>query len=154
MRIERSLEILCSPLVLWNFIDDPEKMKLWMKGLQEIVPDQEGPTQVGHTFQMKIKEGRRVAVYREEVLAYDPPRRVKVRMSGGSLPAGMHIDADYNLVNQGGSTRLDYVCTGHASGAAKLLAVIFRPITALQLRGFFKRLKKLAEEAQLDPTQR
>ena len=137
----------CTPEQLWPWIEEPDKQKQWMKGLLENVDMSDGPTRVGSTFRMTIQEGRRVAEYTGEITNYDPHRRLGVRLWGEALK-GIEIIADYKLQNLGVRTRLDYVATADASRAGffvKLMMPLFKLFSAMQLRGFMKTLKHLAE---------
>jgi carbon monoxide dehydrogenase subunit G len=146
MRIAKTVEIACAPEQLWPFLDEPPQQKRWMKGLLE--SEQSGPRGVGATFRMKIQEGKKAAEYRGEVTAYDPPRHLAVRF-GGALPQGMCMRVDYRLTPLGGGTRLDYVAeadTACLPWVFKLLLPLIHLFSRLQLKGFLRTLKRLAEE--------
>jgi carbon monoxide dehydrogenase subunit G len=146
MRIARTLEIACAPEQLWPFLDEPEKQKLWMKGLLE--NEQAGPRGVGSTFRLTIREGRKAEEYQGEVTAYDPPRHLAVRLGGGAMK-GMSMQVDYRLAPLDGGTRLDYVAeadTACLPWVYKLLMPLVQLFGRFQLRGFLRTLKRLAEE--------
>jgi carbon monoxide dehydrogenase subunit G len=148
MRIERVTEIACTPERLWPFLHEPEKQKLWMKGLLENTPTGEGSGGPGSTFRMKIKEGGRVAEYDGEVTAIDPPRHLAVRIWGGGFPTGMVMHVEYRLTGLDGRTRLDYAAwsdTGRCGLFLRLLMPLFQLFGRIQLAGFLRKLKKLAE---------
>jgi carbon monoxide dehydrogenase subunit G len=137
----------CSPGHLWPFLHEPEKQKLWMKGLQANVAtnDVKG---VGHTFRMTIKEGRRTGDYDGEVTAYDEPRHLAVRFWGGGFPKGAVMNVDYRLTAVTGQTKLDYVARMEGAKFGfflRLLMPLFKLFGRMQLRRFFKKLKQLAE---------
>ena len=50
----------CTPETLWEHITEPEKQKLWMKGLLSNEQTSPAPVGVGSTFRMVIKEGRKL----------------------------------------------------------------------------------------------
>ena len=148
MAITYTTEFECPPAHLWTFLHEPEKQKLWMKGLVENNSTSEGPTKVGSTFHMKIKEGGKVADYNGEVTGYDPPRHLGIRIWGGGLPGGCKIHANYRLTDLGGRTRLDYVCDMEMEKIGffmRLMMPLFMLFGKMQLRGFMKTLKRLAE---------
>jgi carbon monoxide dehydrogenase subunit G len=144
------MEVACAPAHLWKFIYEPERQKLWMKGMLENRPTSEGPTRVGSTFHMRIKEGTKSADYDGEVTAYDPPKHLGIRFWGGTFPKGMKMRADYRLTDLGGRTRLDYVAEVDSEKKPpflmRLLMPLFLLFGKLQLRSFMKTLKRLAEE--------
>jgi uncharacterized protein YndB with AHSA1/START domain len=149
MRIERTILFNCTAEHLWSFLDEPERQKLWMKGLLENVPTSEGVKGVGSTFRMKIKEGGKVGEYQGEVTAYDRPRHLAVRFWGGPFPKGAAMRADYRLSEQNGQTRMDYVASFECERLPfflRLLMPLLKCFSAMQLRSFFKTLKKLVEE--------
>ena len=84
MRYTANNEIDCTPEQLWPWLAETERMKQWMKGLEEIVPDAPGPVRSGATFRMRIREGRKVTEYGEELLAYEPPRSTRGPAERGS----------------------------------------------------------------------
>ena len=137
----------CTPEQLWSWIEESDKQKQWMKGLLENVPTSDGPTQVGLTFRMTIQEGGRVAEYDGEVTNYDLHRHLGIRLSGAALK-GVELTIDYKLQDLGARTRLDYICTADTSRAGffmRLMMSLFKLFGAMQLRGFMKTLKRLAE---------
>lgn len=145
--MKRVLEIGRPPARVFPWIEDPERQKRWMKGLEanEVVGG--GPTRVGARTRMLIKEGGRRAEYDGEVTAYEPPRRLAIRMWGGALPKGMELHVDYRLHDLGGGrTRLEYEgwCDVHGF-FMRLFAPLMKLFGGLQLRSFLKRLKLLAE---------
>ncbi len=144
MRFEHSAEFECTPEQLWPFLDEPEKMKLWLKGLVEVVPTSEGPTRVGSTSVMKIQEGAKVGEYRREVIAYEPPRHVGFKLTGGSFK-GTPVFADFRLESLGGRTRLDSEFQADPSGLQKLLWSGLKVVAQTQVKSFFKTLKQLVE---------
>jgi hypothetical protein len=148
MRIERVVKINCTPEHLWPFLDEPDKQKLWMKGLLENRRIDPGPPRAGSKFKMKIKEGGKVGDYDGEVTAYDRPRHLGVRFWGGGFPAGMVMLCDYRLSAENGGTQMEYVAQseGWRPGLfLRLLMPLFMLFTKMQLRGFLKTLKRLAE---------
>src|SRR5262249_55132243 len=151
MEIPYRMEVACPPERLWAFIEEPERQKQWMKGLQENRPTSEGPARVGSTFRMKIKEGSKVGDYDGEVTAHDRPRHLGVRFWGGPFPKGMAMRVDYHLTDLGGATRLDYLarmeCEDRLPLFMRLLLPLAKVFSRWQLRGFMQTLKRLAEES-------
>lgn len=106
MRHERTVEINAQTERVFDLIDDPEKAKLWMDGLQETVITESTPNRVGSKFRQKIREGGRAVEYSGEVTAYEPQRRLAVRIAG----KGFGVDVDYRLTPIDAGTRLDFTC--------------------------------------------
>jgi hypothetical protein len=148
MRIATTTLFNCARERLWPFLVEPELQKQWMKGLLENVPTSEGPQRPGSTFRMKIQEGRKAADYRGEVLAHDPPAHLAIRFWGGCFPQGLVMRVDYRLSAQDGQTRLDYAAEPEAGRLGlflRLMMPLFQLFGKMQLRGFLKTLKRLAE---------
>ena len=149
MRIAVTELFTCAPETLWAHIEEPEKQKLWMKGLLANEPTSPGPRGVGSTFRMLIQEGRKPAEYQGEVTAYDKPHRMEVVLGGGCLPKTMQMRVEYRLTQQGPQTRLDYVCNAEMPKAGllmKLMSVFIRLFGKMQLRGFMRALRKQVEK--------
>ncbi len=148
MRIAVTHLFTCAPETLWAHIDEPDKQKLWMKGLLSNEPASPGPRGVGSTFRMCIREGRKAVDYDGEVTAHDAPRHLEVVLRGGNFPKGMKIRIEYRLTQQGPQTRLEYVCEPEMPNAGllmKLMFVVFRLFGRMQLRGFMRALRKQVE---------
>ena len=148
MRIEVVELFTCTPETLWSHIEEPEKQKLWMKGLLSNEQTSPGPKGVGSTSRMVIQEGRKAAEYQGEMTAYDKPHRMEVVMSGGSFAKGMKIRVDYRLTAQGPQTRLDYVCKAEMEKPGLFMKLMFFAVGLfgkMQLRGFMKTLRKQVE---------
>ena len=147
MKIQETVYFHCTRETLFSYIEDPEKQKLWMKGLLSNESTSPGRKGAGSTFRMVIKEGRKTPSYDGEVTAHDWPSRIEVRIWGGGLPAGMFMRADYRLSEEGGRTRLDYTATaeGKIGFFLRLMFPLFKIFGRMQLRGFLKTLKGLVE---------
>ncbi|MFQ5655616.1 MAG: hypothetical protein ACE5GW_12920, partial [Planctomycetota bacterium] len=65
--------------------------------------------------------------------------------------SGSKMRVQYELEDLGGRTRLDYACSFEATSLwMKLLSPVFKIMGRMMVRGFFKRLKSLAEAPQVD----
>ena len=144
MVVRHRLEIEAPIGRVFALVDDPQKIKLWMHGLEETVyrTPRSKANPVGTRFTQRIRRGRQVAEYDGEVTAYDKPRHLAVRMGNEKFA----FDVDYRLRDLGDRTQLDYTATGaDATGLARPAAAFFafvaRRIASKQMR----RLKKIAE---------
>ena len=61
---------------VFDFINDENKHKLWLDGLEETIrePGYDSKHPVGSKFQQKIRDGKKVEVYDGEVTAYERPQ--------------------------------------------------------------------------------
>ena len=144
MRIDATATIDVPPAALWPWIDDPGRCKQWMKGVLDYVPDAPGPLRPGSTATMRVREGGKAAEYRLRILERVPPEHLSLEISGGSF-RGMKMLVDYRLVDLGGRTRLDYSAGCETKGALRLLAPLLSLFARMQVRTFFRALKRLAE---------
>jgi uncharacterized protein YndB with AHSA1/START domain len=148
MRVCYTNEIACSPDHLWKFLEEPDLQKQWMKGLLDNQRTTDGPPGIGSTFRMKIQEGGKPADYDGTITAYDKPKHMAVDLTGGNFPCGMIVRVDYQLSEQNGGTRLEYVAEMAGSKPPwwiRLMLPLGKVFMKLQLRGFMKKLKSLAE---------
>jgi len=149
MDISFTKEFACPPARLWLFLDEPERLKQWLSGLEEMRHVKEESGRVGTTFVMKIKEGRKVSEYEGQVTAYETERHLGISFWGGNFPPGMVMHVDYRLADLGGRTRLDYVakmtCSQPLPWWLRLLIPLGKLFGRFQLKAFMKRLQQLAE---------
>jgi hypothetical protein len=135
---------------LWPFLDDAEKQKLWFTNLVDISPTSANPRTVGSTFDLRVREGRRISQYEGRVNAYDPPRHLAVSFWGGYFRPGMVMHVDYRVADFGTHCRLEYcaeIDLDNLRGASRLAIPIARVFTFFQLRYFMRHLKRVAEAA-------
>jgi carbon monoxide dehydrogenase subunit G len=145
MKMAMSMVIDCTPRELWPWLDDPEKLKQWMKGVLEVRSTSPGPRRKGSTAVCVIQEGGRPVEYRETFLEYEPERHLKLRMEGGRMKT-IVIDVEYTLEELGRGTRLDYGFACELPGPMlKLFGPLMQVFARMQVRRFFKKLKSLAE---------
>ncbi|MFO0880998.1 MAG: SRPBCC family protein [Gemmataceae bacterium] len=150
MVIQETVVFRCSPETLWQHIEDPEKQKLWMKGLVSNETTTPGTREAGSRFRMVIREGRKDAVYDGEVLVRDRPHRLEVRLTGGNFSKNMAMRVDYRLTDLHTETRLDYTATLECEKPGFFLRLMLKMASVfgrMQLRSFFKTLRTLVESA-------
>ncbi|HEX3725701.1 MAG TPA: SRPBCC family protein [Pirellulales bacterium] len=150
MHIEYRAEFHCTRRQLWPFLDEPDRQKLWLTTLIDVVPTSPMSRSVGATFDMRVREGRRTAQYEGRIDAYDPPRHLGVSFWGGALGPGVVMRVNYRLADLGPRTRLEYeaeVDTERLPGPLKLAIPLARVFTFFQLRYFMRNLRRLAEAA-------
>jgi hypothetical protein len=157
MRIEYRQEMRCTAWQLWPFLDNVEKQKQWLTTLIEIVPTSENPRAVGSTFDIRVREGRRIAHYEGRINSYDPPKHLGVSMWGGAFPKGMVMRVDYRVAALDGHCRLEYYAnlnTEDLPAPFQLAIPVARVFTFFQLRYFMGNLKRLAEASARSEAQR
>ena len=129
---------------VFECVEDTDKMKQWMEGLEETIytSERDPVNPVGTKFKQRIREGGRVQEYDGEVLAYEKPKHLAVRIGNKHF----HAVADYRFSTTVDGTRLDYKCdvTCH-SGFVKVMAFLFGWFMKRILRKQMTKLKALAE---------
>ena len=129
---------------VFDLISDPEKHKLWLKGVEETryVGSYNPANPVGTKFKQKIREGGRVQEYDGEVTAFARPKHLGIRLFAPEFS----VTVDYRLTPVGGGTRLDYVaevaCT---HWFYRLIGKVFGFLMRGMLRKQMRKLKELAE---------
>ena len=109
MEIRHSADIACTPARLWPWLTEPERLKAWVPGFVEEIPDDPARTSgVGAGSTMKLREGSKVLDYRCVVTRWEPERAVDIRLSGGALAKDMHMDLAYDVTPTARGCRLDY----------------------------------------------
>jgi uncharacterized protein YndB with AHSA1/START domain len=95
---------------VFDLIDNPEKMKLWMDGLEDTIypPDQQAKTGQGVTFKQRIREGARILEYDGLITEYKKPELLA--MNVGDQNFTMRIE--YRLTALHPGTRLRYSAEG------------------------------------------
>ncbi|WP_408010556.1 SRPBCC family protein [Pseudalkalibacillus sp. A8] len=139
-----TIDIHAQRETVFDCINDNEKQKIWMEGLQETeyvgVYDAENP--VGSHFKQKIKEGGRVVEYVGEVIAYDRPDSIAVKIGNQSFAVSVY----YQLSETTNGTRLNYRAEmGTANTFTKIMGFLFGWLTKRILHKQMTRLKELAE---------
>ncbi len=79
MKLRHSMELDCPPVALWPWIDDPERCKQWLKGMEDVRPVSTGPRREGWKAKVFIREGGRLSAAVEleahrHAIAFEPRR--------------------------------------------------------------------------------
>lgn len=144
MKIEMSLKINASIDRVFYYLDDDERIKMWMQNLIETKytndVDKEKP--VGTRFKQKLKEGNKIKEYTGEVTGYEKPYYISVRLWVNNVT----IQVDYRLKQEGESTVLNYSSEMvRANFFIKLISKCFSGVYKKMLVNDFNKLKELAE---------
>jgi uncharacterized protein YndB with AHSA1/START domain len=115
---------------VFEYIDDDEKLKLWIDGLisTEYPDGLNRDNAVGTKFKQKLKEGGKIVEYDGEVLAYTKPSFIKIKIWNPTFG----VTVDYNLSPESEGTKLDYKAVIISD---KWYFKLFAPIIQLFNRG-------------------
>ncbi|WP_417381555.1 SRPBCC family protein [Gimesia sp.] len=145
MEITYQQEIIAPIEVVFSYLNDDEKMKLWMEGLESVEYPKRKNTenQVGTKFIHTIKEGLNTQTYEGTFTAYEAPTLIAVELTH---PAH-RIEVSYELTSLGRKTELDYHCElEFASFYYRFMGVLFSWFTKRILKTQMAKLKELAEQ--------
>jgi uncharacterized protein YndB with AHSA1/START domain len=142
LRAKRTIS--ASPERVFRLLDDPGQMKRWMQGLEETTFTRRDPgNPVGARFRQRLREGDKVAEYDGEILAYEKPAHLVMRIGDEHFS----VDIDYRLTAVEGGTRLEYVARPtHRTMKSRFLDAVLRPLTAGLVKRQMDSLKRVAEE--------
>ncbi|HKR13754.1 MAG TPA: SRPBCC family protein [Pyrinomonadaceae bacterium] len=127
---------------VFAYVDDDDKVKLWIGGLLETRRTTAGKPGVGSKFHQKLQIGKRVMELDGELLEYERNRRVRVKMN---FHLG-EMNATYNFTESGGCTELAYTCDSHyRSLFYRLLSPLIKRMAQQKLREDFARLQLLLQ---------
>lgn len=145
LEISHHQEIIAPIDVVFSYLSDDEKMKLWMEGLESVEYPKGKKTEIkaGTKFIHSIKEGLNTQTYKGIVSAYEPPSLLAVKLSH---PAH-RIKVTYELTSLGRKTELDYHCElEYTSFYYRFMGVLFSWFTKRILKSQLAKLKQLAEQ--------
>jgi uncharacterized protein YndB with AHSA1/START domain len=127
---------------VFAYVDDDEKVKLWIGGLLETKRTTSGTPGVGSKFHQKLQLGKRVVELDGELLEYQKNRRVRVKLN---FNLG-EMEAVYNFTESGGCTELAYTCDSqYRSFFYRLLSPLLKRMAQQKLREDFARLQLLLQ---------
>jgi hypothetical protein len=103
-----SLEIGAFVETIFDCIDDGDRQRQWLSGLERTVFPNGRPAgeQSGTHFIQLVKEKGRLAEYEGVILVHQRPRRLTVRVGNRHFTALV----DYRLASLGDRSRLDFSC--------------------------------------------
>ena len=141
-KITYSIEIDGAVEDVFEYMTEPEQIQRWVGGLVEMEALTNGGSQVGaKSRQVFLEHGRRIEVM-EEVLVFEPNRRVKIK----AVTDGFWLTAEYVLEAVNGGTRIDYEAETHLeSWLMKLMGPLVHRSSRQKVVEDFGRLKGLVE---------
>jgi uncharacterized protein YndB with AHSA1/START domain len=139
VRIEFSIDIDRPPSEVFAYLTDAEKLPEWQAGAVEA--HWEGERRAGaHVREVRKFLGRRMES-ELEVTAYEPDRRLGLKVISGPVP----FSVDQRLEPQNGGTRLTFVGEGEPGGFFKLAEPLVARTAERQFKGDYETLKDLLE---------
>jgi carbon monoxide dehydrogenase subunit G len=147
MNMHRRIEIACAPAQLWRCFTDVAILKQWISQLVDETPDDPAQHGQGALSTLYMREGKKIVAYRSMVTAWQPERRLAIRLSGGSFGQGVEMDVLYELSREAGArTILNYDVNVPLKGVLfRLMAPILWLASASNAKRDLAKLVTLAE---------
>ncbi len=145
MKIQYLIDIQAPPAVVFGWLDDSEKLKIWMPSIveDEVIDAVEG--RVGSQFRQVILENGERIESKGTVTGYVQDERLAIRLEN----KGFELDVDYHLEPIPGGTRLtqtvDIRFLGMMKRVSWLISLVGRKSATGQLKETLTRLKKCCE---------
>lgn len=147
MHVHKQVAIDATPAKLWPLLTEPEKLKTWIDNLVDDTPDGPQTTGVGARSTMKIREGKKIVSYQSVVTAWEPERRVAIRLSGGTFAKGMAMDVDYLVTPTATGSLLDYDVKVTLAGWCVVLAPLIWIVSRFNATSALDKLSAAARTA-------
>lgn len=92
---------------LWQLLTDPDHTRHWMPEVESIQPRDPMAGGVGTISDMKIREGKKLVDYEEEITAWTPGAHLGLVLRGGNL-GDSPMQLDYRLQPTQDGVELQY----------------------------------------------
>ena len=147
MHLNASVTITAPIGQVFSYLDDGQRLRRWIAGLVEVSYEKPGiPRGVGSRFRQRIKAGGRIRNYEGEVIVYQPPAQIGVRLGN----ARCSVDVRYRLVERLGATQVEQTAVVQVRGRlARLVSVAGGWLMQRQQRRMLRRLKAVVEQDRL-----
>ncbi|WP_052807167.1 SRPBCC family protein [Risungbinella massiliensis] len=145
MSLPYTIDIEAPIEIAFHCVNDIEKIKIWMPELvrTDYIGDYDKENPVGTKFTQKLKEGGRVVGYAGEILAYDKPRLLGIRI-GNTM---FQVEVYYRFEPITTGTRLCYECNlFYQNWLAQTIGKLFEWLNRRILTKQLNALKQLAEK--------
>ncbi|GGA15407.1 SRPBCC family protein [Psychrobacillus lasiicapitis] len=146
MLITSQLEIQASKEVVFSYLEDNEKQKEWMTGLEgtEYLTEFDSTNPVGTKFKQRLKEGNRMQEYEGQVTEYNKNNRLSIQMNHPSFL--IHIS--YKLKEISPNSSILYITEELTAKtvSGKIISILFRVFMKKGLEKQMKALKRSAEK--------
>lgn len=144
MRYERAVEIDAPVGHVFALLDDLDRHRLWLDGLEEVVSRsrRDPASPVGWRFTLKMRGPRKVE-FDGELIAREKPSHLGLRIGNPAFT----MDTHYRLAHAGAGTRLVYSVevTNHTR-ATRVSSILLGSETRRLIRKQLRKLKKVAEQ--------
>lgn len=145
MIIEKTILLKCTKELLWEWLTDFEKIKVWNPDILEEELISAGEVQPGYRSKMLILEGKKKNWYENEILTFQPGQQLSTVLRGGGLGEGP-MAVDYHIQEQGDAIELRYRSSWEPIGLfLKVMHPIIKIVANKNADNCLKRLKEKVE---------
>ncbi|MEO4054831.1 SRPBCC family protein [Solibacillus sp. CAU 1738] len=146
MLITSQTEIKAPIEVVFSYLEDNEKQKEWMTGIEETeyLTKFDISNPVGVKFKQRLREGNRIQEYEGQVTEFNKNNSISIQMNHPSFL----INVSYNLQENGPNSSILYITEEVAAKtvSGKVLIILFRVFMKKGLEKQMKALKQCAEK--------
>jgi carbon monoxide dehydrogenase subunit G len=139
---EAEVEIARPVSQVFPWLIEPEKLTQWIEGLVESTPLTADGVRIGARSREVIMEGGQRYEMESEITGFEPNRHLRVKVTS----TGFDVDGRYDLLEQNGNTRLNYVGVAYYKmWFARLMEPVVTPAAQKHLEKNLAKLKRLVE---------
>lgn len=142
IKYETRLMIEAPPAVVFPYLTEAEKLKLWVSGLTKIAFINGLQDQVGAIARVTLREGDRQFQYEDTVLRYEKDQLLSIRSENDVTSTTLV----YRLEKDGEETELFYNMKKSRLGIGRVLALFSQDTTRDRVQNDLQNLKRLVEE--------
>jgi uncharacterized protein YndB with AHSA1/START domain len=147
--ITSQTEIQAPAEAVFSYLDDNDKQKEWMTGLEgtEYLTEYNASNPVGVKFKQRLREGNRVQEYEGQVTEYQKNNRLSIQMDHPSFL----INISYNLQETSPNASILYITEEITpkTVSGRIVSTLFRVFMRKGLEKQMKALKQCAENRSL-----
>jgi uncharacterized protein YndB with AHSA1/START domain len=143
MKNEMTIDVARPAAAVFPYIEDTQKLPLWLSGFVAAHKTDVGPSRVTGSFRQLMNFGGRFLRLEGRLVAFEPDRQLSYAIT--SQLGDMRVD--YRLEEEAGRTRLHYSCVTALEGVRRLFAPLVRFVLQRKIHGDLNRLKQVVEAA-------
>jgi carbon monoxide dehydrogenase subunit G len=142
MRNEMTIDLARPPAAVFPYIEDSDKLPLWLSGFVAAHTTDPVPSDNPSTFRHVMEFGGRLIALEGRMIACEPGRHLAFQLK--SRVGDMRIE--YRLDEEPGGTRLSYTCDSELTGfMRRLFSPVFQRLLQSKIERDLVRLKEVVE---------
>lgn len=143
MKNEMTIDVARPAATLFPYIEDTQKLPLWLSGFVAAHKTDVAPSRVTGSFRQLMNFGGRLLRFEGRLVEFEPDRKLSYAIS--SQLGDMRVD--YLLEPRSGGTRLHYSCVTALEGMRRLFAPLVQWLLQRKINTDLHRLKEVVEAA-------